>query len=153
MANEVILGPHYAPSPICRHWPRSFPDIYLPLLSPLSPCLSYLLPNELPQYVPHDSQKRLVPKAGTADRDITIGSFEVRTENNCAVRILPSTTHRLEGSGVNSLPGIGGSLATKRQAFRSAPILPTLVWDLSVPTISSDMGSDISPNSSASGKI
>ena len=153
MANEVILGPHYAPSPICRHWPHSFPDTYLPVLSPLSPCLSYLLPNEPPQYVPHDSQKRLVPKAGTADRDITIGSFEVRTENKCAARTLPSTTYRLEGSGMNSLPGIGGSLATERQAFGSGPTLPASVWNLPVPTISSDKGSDISPNASTSGKI
>jgi len=45
----------------------------------------------------------------------------------------------------NSLPRIRESLATKPQAIQSAPGLPATGWDLSVPTISSDKGSDTSP--------
>lgn len=97
------------------------------MLSPLSPCLSYLLPNEGPPYVPHDSEKRLVPKAAPAHQDIRIESFKVHTKNKCTVRTLPSTTQGLEGSRVNSLPRIGESLATERQGFRLAPTLPASV--------------------------
>jgi len=58
-----------------------------------------------------------------------------------------------KGGSDNSLPRIGESLATERQAIGLALRPPASWWDLSVPTISCDKGSGISPTASASGHM
>jgi len=60
-------------------------------------------------------------------------------------KTLPRMASKFRAKRANSLPRIGESLATERQAIRPAPQPPATVWDLSVPTISSDKGSDNPP--------
>jgi len=68
-------------------------------------------------------------------------------------KTLPGTAFKVHTRRANSLPLIGESLATERQAIMSAPQPPASGWDLSVPTISSDKGSGISPTASDSGNM
>jgi len=71
--------------------------------------------------------------------------IQYTTKTNIAPLLFLGAACSFEASWEESLPRTGESLATERQAMRSAPRPPASGWDLSVPMISNDKGSGTSP--------